>query len=106
MKSSTLMAIMVLQAALVMGIFPGMCNSDVHATSLGESQVIDINPGRLGSCANCNFSFSGLYTCKSCAVVNTLSWSSGALTPSSARVNPRARRTDGASSTLICHFCS
>ncbi|XP_037408895.1 Bowman-Birk type wound-induced proteinase inhibitor WIP1-like [Triticum dicoccoides] len=69
MKSSTLMAIMVLQAALVMGIFPGMCNSDVHATSLGESQVIDINPGRLGSCANCNFSFSGLYTCKSCAVV-------------------------------------
>ncbi|KAM3346231.1 hypothetical protein ACQJBY_020669 [Aegilops geniculata] len=82
MKSSALMVIMVLQAALVMGIFilPDMCNGDVHATSVGEGKAIDVNPGKLRCCSNCNSSFSGLYTCddvvkicdpvcKRCAVV-------------------------------------
>jgi hypothetical protein len=52
--------------------------------AVGESKAIDINPGQLKCCTNCNFSFSGLYTCddvkkdcdpvcKKCVAVQTYS---------------------------------
>ncbi|TVU22080.1 hypothetical protein EJB05_31757 [Eragrostis curvula] len=80
MKSSTLLVILVLQAVLVMGIFAAVAKEN----AVGESKAIDINPGQLKCCTNCNFSFSGLYTCddvgkkcdpvcKKCAVVQTYS---------------------------------
>ncbi|XP_025817538.1 LOW QUALITY PROTEIN: Bowman-Birk type wound-induced proteinase inhibitor WIP1-like [Panicum hallii] len=59
MKSSTLLVLLCLQAALVMGIFAAVAKEN----AVGESKAIDINPGQLKCCANCNFSFSGLYTC-------------------------------------------
>ncbi|GJN05919.1 hypothetical protein PR202_ga23596 [Eleusine coracana subsp. coracana] len=59
MKSSTLLVILVLQAALIMGIFAAVAKEN----AMGESKAIDINPGQLKCCTNCNFSFSGLYTC-------------------------------------------
>ncbi|KQK02540.1 Bowman-Birk type wound-induced proteinase inhibitor WIP1 [Brachypodium distachyon] len=77
MKSSTVMVIcLVLQAALAIGTL-----ADNH-TPFEESKAIDINPGKLGCCSSCNFSFSGLYTCddlvkkcdpvcNKCAVVKT-----------------------------------
>ncbi|XP_047053364.1 Bowman-Birk type wound-induced proteinase inhibitor WIP1-like [Lolium rigidum] len=76
--SSTLVIILLFQAALATVIF-----ADVHATSVGEGKAVNINPGKLKCCSNCNFSFSGLYTCddlvikecdpicKSCDVVKT-----------------------------------
>ncbi|PUZ57876.1 hypothetical protein GQ55_5G464700 [Panicum hallii var. hallii] len=60
MKSSTLLALLCLQAALVMGIFAAVAKENA---AVGESKAIDINPGQLKCCTNCNFSFSGLYTC-------------------------------------------
>ncbi|KAL6627507.1 hypothetical protein ACP70R_031233 [Stipagrostis hirtigluma subsp. patula] len=59
MKSSTLLVILVLQAVLVMGVFAGVAKEN----AVGESKAVDINPGKLKCCSNCNFSFSGLYTC-------------------------------------------
>nr|AAL01253.1 wound-induced protease inhibitor [Tripsacum dactyloides]AAT40088.1 WIP1 [Tripsacum dactyloides] len=60
MKSSPLLVlILCLQAALVMGVFAALAKEN----ALGESKAIDINPGQLKCCTNCNFSFSGLYTC-------------------------------------------
>ncbi|BAA99380.1 putative wound-induced protease inhibitor [Oryza sativa Japonica Group] len=78
MKSSTLLVILAVQAALIMGIFAAVAKEN----AVGESKAIDINPGQLKCCSNCNFSFSGLYTCddivkkcdpvcKKCAVVKT-----------------------------------
>ncbi|XP_066313932.1 Bowman-Birk type wound-induced proteinase inhibitor WIP1-like [Miscanthus floridulus] len=80
MKSSTLLVILCLQAALVMGIFAAVAKEN----AVGESKAIDINPGQLKCCTNCNFSFSGLYTCddvnkdcvpvcKKCVAVQTYS---------------------------------
>uniref|UniRef100_A0ACD5VMC9 Uncharacterized protein n=1 Tax=Avena sativa TaxID=4498 RepID=A0ACD5VMC9_AVESA len=76
-SSTVVVILLLLQAGLAMVIF-----ADVHATSVGEGMAIDINPGKLKCCSNCNFSFSGLYTCddvvkkcdpvcKSCVVVKT-----------------------------------
>nr|AID57236.1 wound-induced serine protease inhibitor-1 [Zea mays] len=60
MKSSPhLVLILCLQAALVMGVFAALAKEN----ALVESKAIDINPGQLKCCTNCNFSFSGLYTC-------------------------------------------
>ncbi|GJN05918.1 hypothetical protein PR202_ga23595 [Eleusine coracana subsp. coracana] len=70
MKASTLLVILCLQAAL--------------ENAVGESKAIDISPGQLKCCTNCNFSFSRLFTCdditkkcdpacRKCAVVNTYS---------------------------------
>ncbi|KAL6627505.1 hypothetical protein ACP70R_031231 [Stipagrostis hirtigluma subsp. patula] len=59
MKSSTLLVILSLQAVLVMGIFAAVAKEN----AVGEIKAIDINPGQLKCCTNCNFSFSGLYTC-------------------------------------------
>nr|AAT40089.1 WIP1 [Zea perennis] len=60
MKSSPhLVLILCLQAALVMSVFAALAKQN----ALGESKAIDINPGQLKCCTNCNFSFSGLYTC-------------------------------------------
>ncbi|RCV24494.1 hypothetical protein SEVIR_5G087800v4 [Setaria viridis] len=80
MKSSTLLVLLCLQAALVMGIFAAVAKEN----AVGESKAIDINPGQLKCCTNCNFSFSGLYTCddvkkdcdpvcKKCVAVKTYS---------------------------------
>ncbi|KAL6627506.1 hypothetical protein ACP70R_031232 [Stipagrostis hirtigluma subsp. patula] len=77
MKSSTLLVFLCLQAVLVMGIFAAVAKENA---AIGESKAVDINPGQLKCCTNCNFSFSGLYTCddvkskcdpvcKKCAVV-------------------------------------
>ncbi|KAG8053546.1 hypothetical protein GUJ93_ZPchr0001g30910 [Zizania palustris] len=78
-SSTTLLVILaVVHAVLVVGIFAAVAKEN----AVGESKVIDINPGQLKCCSNCNFSFSGLYTCddvgkkcdpvcKSCAVVKT-----------------------------------
>ncbi|WVZ72115.1 hypothetical protein U9M48_020626 [Paspalum notatum var. saurae] len=84
MKSSTLLVILCLQAALVMGIFAAVAKENAAAAAVGESKAIDINPGQLKCCTNCNFSFSGLYTCddvkkdcdpvcKKCVAVKTYS---------------------------------
>ncbi|KAI5004330.1 hypothetical protein ZWY2020_031573 [Hordeum vulgare] len=56
---------------MIMGIFllTGMCNGDVHTTSNGEGEAIDINPVKLPCYTNCTSSFSGLYA--SDDVVNT-----------------------------------
>nr|ACJ63104.1 wound-induced serine protease inhibitor [Zea mays subsp. parviglumis] len=60
MKSSPhQVLILCLQAALVMGVFAALAKEN----ALVESKAIDINPGQLKCCTNCNFSFSGLYTC-------------------------------------------
>ncbi|CAL4965004.1 unnamed protein product [Urochloa decumbens] len=80
MKSSTLLVLLCLQTALVMGIFAAVAKEN----AVGESKAIDINPGQLKCCTNCNFSFSGLYTCddvkkdcdpvcKKCVAVKTYS---------------------------------
>nr|CAB3472351.1 unnamed protein product [Digitaria exilis] len=80
MKSSTLLVLLCLQAVLVMGIFAAVAKEN----AVGESKAIDINPGQLKCCTNCNFSFSGLYTCddvkkvcdpvcKKCVAVKTYS---------------------------------
>ncbi|KAL5227970.1 hypothetical protein ABZP36_016235 [Zizania latifolia] len=80
MKSSTLMVTLVLQAVLVMGIFAAVAKENA---AVGENKGNrETNGGKLKCCRNCNFSFSGLYTCddvvkkcdrvcKSCAVVKT-----------------------------------
>ncbi|KAF8724539.1 hypothetical protein HU200_020796 [Digitaria exilis] len=81
MKSSTLLVLLCLQAVLVMGIFAAVAKENA---AVGESKAIDINPGQLKCCTNCNFSFSGLYTCddvkkvcdpvcKKCVAVKTYS---------------------------------
>ncbi|KAL6848241.1 hypothetical protein ACP4OV_022369 [Aristida adscensionis] len=60
MKSSTLLVILCLHAVLAMGIFAAVAKEN----AVGESKAaVDINPGKLKCCSNCNFSFSGLYTC-------------------------------------------
>ncbi|CAO2185492.1 unnamed protein product [Urochloa humidicola] len=61
MKSSALLVILVLQAVLVMGIFAAVAKENA---AVGESKGNrETNGGKLGCCTNCNFSFSGLYTC-------------------------------------------
>ncbi|KAF0918435.1 hypothetical protein E2562_023582 [Oryza meyeriana var. granulata] len=73
------MVILVLQAVLVVGIFAAVAKENALGENKGNRET---NGGKLKCCSNCNFSFSGLYTCddivkkcdpvcKSCAVVKT-----------------------------------
>ncbi|GJN05911.1 hypothetical protein PR202_ga23587 [Eleusine coracana subsp. coracana] len=61
MKSSTLLVILVLQAVLVMGIFAAVAKENA---AVGDNKGNrETNGSKLKCCTNCNFSFSGLYTC-------------------------------------------
>ncbi|TVU22078.1 hypothetical protein EJB05_31765 [Eragrostis curvula] len=61
MKSSTLLVILVLQAVLIMGIFAAVSKEKLV---VGENKGNrETNNGQLKCCTNCNYSFSGLYTC-------------------------------------------